>query len=109
MTRARFIGQPHEGELPTGERLAAALDAEGHNRFTAVVAWARFGGLKRMEAQLNAFRERGGTSRVFLGIDEGVATRPGLVLAHRLFTEAFVVHDRPGITFHPKFFLAEGQ
>src|SRR5438067_1423065 len=56
-----------------------------------------------------AWRARGGVARLIVGIDEGIATRPGLILALRHFSEVYVLHDRPGLTFHPKLYLAEGE
>ena len=73
-----------------------------------VVAWARYGGLRRLEADIRSFRNRGGTLRIILGIDEGVATKAGLMMAIELADEAFVFHD-PGVrTFHPKVYLGTG-
>jgi hypothetical protein len=103
-----FHGQPFEDDRTVGAFLSRVLSAEDINALTVVVAWARFRGLRRIKEGLTAFRARGANARIILGIDEGVATRPGLVLANELFTEAFVLHDRPGITFHPKMYLAEG-
>jgi hypothetical protein len=74
-----------------------------------VVAWVRYRGLGRLREELGAFSARGGESRIILGIDEGGATRPGLLGALRSFTEAYVFHDRSGGTFHPKIYLAEGD
>lgn len=77
-------------------------------RLTVVVAWTRFRGLARLRPELEGFRARGGTTRLIVGIDEGGATRPGLLLACKLFDEPSVFHDRAGGTFHPKIYLAEG-
>ncbi|MFL5898018.1 MAG: hypothetical protein ACJ76D_06090 [Solirubrobacterales bacterium] len=76
---------------------------------TIVAAWMRFGGLRRLKPDIESFRERGGALRLILGIDEGVATRPGLLLALNIADEAFVFHDRSGRTFHPKVYLGEGR
>jgi hypothetical protein len=46
---------------------------------------------------------------LIVGIDEGVATRPGLELALSLFDEVVLFHDLRGRTFHPKLYLIEGR
>jgi hypothetical protein len=62
-----------------------------------------------VQRDIEAFKARGGTATIILGIDAGGATRPGLLLASMLFNEAFVFHDPPGGTFHPKLYLASGS
>ena len=104
----RFRGQPFEDDKTTGAFLAEALADPGIESLTIVVAWARFGGLRRLEPEITAFRERGGSLRIVLGIDEGGATVPGLRVSIRLADEPFVFHDRTARTFHPKVYLAEG-
>jgi hypothetical protein len=103
-----FRGQPFRDEDTAGAFLAGALTRTGVSSLTIVVAWARFGGLRRFKAELEAFRNGGGELRVVLGIDEEVATRPGLMLAVDLATRAYVFHDRQARTFHLKLYLAEG-
>lgn len=104
-----FHGQPYDEDATIGAFLARALSSSEFDRLTVVVAWARFRGLRRITADLDGFAKRGGTSRLIVGIDEGIATRPGLLLALKHFNEVFVLHDTPGITFHPKLYLAEGN
>jgi HKD family nuclease len=104
-----FYGQPYNDERTVGAFLRRVLTAEDLSELTVVVAWARFRGLRRIKEELTGFCARGGRARIILGIDEGVATRPGLLLARELFSEAYVLHDRPGITYHPKMYLAEGH
>jgi hypothetical protein len=74
---------------------------------TMLIAWARFGGLGRFEKEIKAFRRRGGKLQLIVGIDQGIATEPGLKLAIELATQAFVFHDSES-TFHPKLYLGEG-
>lgn len=104
----RFRGQPFRDEETAGAFLREVLIDPGITSLTAVVAWGRFGGLRRLEPEIVAFRERGGQLRVVLGIDEGGATLPGLTLAVRLADQPFVFHDRTARTFHPKMYLAQG-
>ena len=103
-----FRGQPFGEEDTAGAFLARTLADAGIESLTVVVAWARFGGLRRLKPQIEAFRGRGGRLRLIVGIDEGIATMPGLMLAIDLAAEAHVFHDRGARTFHPKLFLAEG-
>jgi HKD family nuclease len=104
----RFRGQPfHQGDT-VGAFLTEALADTGIERLTMVVAWARLGGLGRVKSELDAFRSRGGRVRLILGIDEGVATRPGLLAAIEMTDEPYVLHNRGARTFHPKLYLAEG-
>lgn len=105
----RFLGQPSPDSPPLGQALQAMLGDAEIDRLTVVVAWARFRGVVRLQDDLVAFRERGGQTRAIVGIDEGGATRPGLLLVEQLFDESFVFHDRAGGTFHPKIYLGEGD
>ncbi len=105
----RFRGQPFDDEDTAGAFLERTLADRAISSLTIVVAWARFGGLRRFGSDFKAFRRRGGTLRVILGIDEGIATVPGLQMAIELADEAFVFHDRGARTFHPKLYLAEGE
>lgn len=104
-----FYGQPYDEEATAGAFVRRVLSDDRFTTFTAVVAWARFRGIRRISDDLDALRSRGGAARLVVGIDEGIATRPGLLLALRHFSEVFVLHDRPGVTFHPKLYLAEGD
>src|SRR4051794_33814876 len=104
-----FRGQPFSVAPAAGSLLKAKLGDPDVESLTIVAAWMRFGGLRRLKPDIESFRERGGTLRLILGIDEGVATRPGLLLALRVADEAFVFHDRSGRTFHPKVYLGEGE
>jgi PLD-like domain len=103
----RFRGQPSGEDDTAGAFLARALGDRDVAAITVVVAWARFGGLARFIKNIGKFRKRGGRLRLIVGIDEGIATVPGLELAIELADEAFAFHDS-GSTFHPKIYLAEG-
>ncbi|HEV7563735.1 MAG TPA: phospholipase D family protein [Solirubrobacterales bacterium] len=107
--KLQFRGQPFRDEDTAGAYLERVLADRAISSLTIVVAWARFGGLRRFKPDFKAFRKRGGTLRVILGIDEGIATVPGLSLAIELADEAFVFHDRSSRTFHPKVYFAEGD
>ena len=102
-----FRGQPFDNDGSVGEVLRRLLLDDEVERITVVVAWARLRGLGRLREELAAFKARA-TSTIILGIDEGGATRPGLLAARAYFSEAFVYHDPAPGTFHPKLYLAEG-
>jgi PLD-like domain len=104
-----FLGQPFSDEETSAAFLTRAGEDSCIESLSIVVAWARFGGLRRVKEALQSFRARGGELRIIVGIDEGGATRPGLVLALGLASKAYVFHDPAGWTFHPKVYLGEGQ
>lgn len=104
-----FRSQPFAGSPDSGSLLGEALANPTIEKVTFVVAWARYGGLARLESEINAFRARGGFLRIILGVDLDAATVPGLLLAGKLSDEAYVFHDQGGGTFHPKVYLAEGS
>lgn len=105
----RLLRQPSREADTLAAFLRRALADSAVDSLIVVVAWARFGGLARVQRELEAFKTRGGTSTIILGIDAGGATRPGLLLATALFDDAFVFHDPAGGTFHPKLYLASGS
>lgn len=104
-----FRGQPFLEEDTAGAFLERALSDPEIESVTMLVAWARFGGLRRFKERFQTFRRRGGQIRLILGIDEGIATVPGLTVAIEVADRAFVFHDRTARTFHPKIYLAEGS
>jgi hypothetical protein len=105
----RLLRQPSREEDTLAAFLRRALSDSTIDSLVVVVAWARFGGLARVQREIEAFKARGGASTIILGIDAGGATRPGLLLAAALFDEAFVFHDPAGGTFHPKLYMASGS
>lgn len=102
-----FLGQPFRQDDTVAAWIEEVLADPGIESLTIVIAWARFGGLARFKKKLQAFRRRGGRVRLIVGIDQGIATVPGLNLAIDVADEAFVFHDEKS-TFHPKLYLAEG-
>jgi hypothetical protein len=103
-----FHGQTFGEDQSAGSILKGILHDPGLGSLTIVVAWVRYRGLLRLKRNFKAFRDRGGTVRVVVGIDEGGATRPGLLGIMRMSDEAYVFHDPGGGTFHPKVYLGEG-
>jgi HKD family nuclease len=107
--QVRLVLQPFEEDLSLYEALDAALADERLTDFVVVVAWAKESGLRRLRPLLGAFRARGGTASVVLGIDEGGATLEGLRAAITDFDEAMVLFDSTSGTFHPKMYIVSGN
>jgi PLD-like domain len=105
----RFLGQPFPSWSQLGSVLTSALGDPEHTKFWAAVAWAKRSGLSRLAPELQAFRKRGGTSELLIGVDEGGATLEGLKLAISLFDQPFIFHDPGARTFHPKLYVIEGD
>jgi HKD family nuclease len=103
-----MLFQPFEGDLPPYRVLELALADDRFGSLTVVVAWGKESGLRRIRPLLSAFRKRGGTARIILGIDEGGASVEGLRSAISDFDEATVLHDASG-TFHPKLYILDGE
>jgi hypothetical protein len=104
-----FHSQPFGKAQSAGSILKAMLDDDGLTAITIAVAWVRFRGLLRLKQNVEAFRDRGGSLCAVVGIDEGGATRPGLLGIMRMADEAYVFKDSRGGTFHPKVYLGEGR
>lgn len=105
--RVRLLAQPYRDQRSLLEFLSEACDdAEA---IVCIVAWARRSGLSVIQGQLRTFARRGGNSTLFVGIDQGLATRQGLELALEIFDAVYVVHDESAggrRTFHPKVYVA---
>ena len=99
-----FVGQPFQGKQSIGDVLIRWLGQ--YDCFWAMVAWSQVGGLMRLREALETFTRAGGSSRVIVGIDQGIASPEGLELTSTMFGEAFVFYDPSGRTFHPKVFWA---
>jgi hypothetical protein len=103
-----FHSQPGRKGDAAGAFVGDLLSDPKIDRVTMVVAWARFSGLGLLEKEIRAFQRRGGRLRIIVGIDQGIATVPGLTLVAKLADEAFVFHNSKS-TFHPKLYLGEGK
>lgn len=105
----RFVGQPFDDARNLHDFLTDTLENEDIIELSVVTAWAKRSGLRRIRMPLHDFRDRGGSARMILGIDEGGATKQGLELAMELFDEVKVFHDPAGRTFHPKIYVGRGR
>lgn len=106
--RTRLVLQPFAEDEALIEVLQAALMNEAYESFIATVAWARPSGLLHLVDGVDALRERGGTSEILVGIDEGGATVEGLQMASEIFDQGRVLYDPSGGTFHPKIYVFRG-
>lgn len=106
--QSELLLQPFASDEALVERLRGLLSDEEIEQVTIVVAWVRPSGLRLIESELKAFRARGGSTEIIVGIDEGGASVEGLLLAVGLFDSAEVVYDPSGGIFHPKVYVARG-
>ncbi|NTW28878.1 MAG: hypothetical protein HGA39_05880 [Coriobacteriia bacterium] len=104
-----FLSQPFVAGEQAGSVLCDLLLSGRYSSFTAVVAWAKASGLRRISEPLSEYRRAGGYASCFLGVDEGGASVEGLQLAVSLFDEVHVFHDPGSRTFHPKIYLFEEE
>lgn len=108
--RVNVLGQPDRGGRRIGDALDAALSWQDFSRAWFAVAWAKRSGLLRLENSLRDLRQRRKSVRALIGIDQHGATEEGLELALELFSDARIYHDSSASrTFHPKFYVVEGQ
>ena len=105
----KMVFQPFRDDVSLYQVLELALADERLSDFTAVVAWAKESGLGRVRPLLEAFRAKGGTARILLGVDEGGASIEGLRAAISDFDEASVLNDASSGTFHPKLYVISGE
>jgi HKD family nuclease len=103
-----MLFQPFKNDLSLYRVLELTLADGRFSSLTVVVAWVKDSGLRRIRPLLSAFRGRGGTARIILGIDEGGASVEGLRNAISDFDEVTVLHDAAG-TFHPKLYIVDGE
>ena len=89
--------------------LATALEDPRMQSCRMVVAFAKRSGVSRLLPYIRAFRLRGGTIEVNVGVDVQGTSREALELLLSEVDEVYVTHQ-PGstCTFHPKLYLFEG-
>lgn len=103
-----FISQPFHDGTSLFDFITEVSADTAVDRFDVVVAWVKRSGLRRVENELRAMRDRGVELRIIIGIDQGGATEQGLDMARELFDDVYVFHDRSGRTFHSKVYFAAG-
>lgn len=105
-----MLGQPYRESDFTGQTfITTALRDDNIRRVLVVTAWVRTSGMRLLVPGLGALRERGGTARLFVGVDLKGTSSQGVALARQHFNEVHAVHDPIGRTFHPKMYLAFGD
>lgn len=105
----RLVHTPH-GDPRLGDLLIEKLESKESSVFTAAVAFVKRSGVQHLAEALTRFGERGGVTRIAVGVDLDGTTSEGL----RLLLESVrgdaritVVHNENGSTFHPKVYLFE--
>jgi len=105
-----FRGQPFDNFGGwTANWLIQLLRNPTVDHLRVAVAWMKRSGLLRVAHELKAFKDRGGSASVIVGIDEGGATAQGLQLALDLFDFVYIFHEKGSRTFHPKAYLGYGS
>lgn len=108
--KVRFLGQPFPESGQIGILLREGLDQVGtYQRLWLATAWAKWSGVSRIHASVQAFRDQGGTAEAIVGIDEGGTTTEALQLSAQLFDPFYIYFDTGNRTFHPKLYVLEGE
>jgi HKD family nuclease len=100
---------------PSGERrllqtLATVLSRADLSHCRIITAFARTGGVHRLEPHITKFRQRGGHVSVMVGVDVMGTSREALQFLLELVDEVYVTYDQSSsYTFHPKVYLVKGQ
>jgi hypothetical protein len=76
--KATFVSQPFSGGPDMQSFIVSCAADPAMSQLDIVVAWAKRSGLRLVEPSLAAFKARGGTIRMIVGVSEGGATRQGL-------------------------------
>ena len=106
----KLLGQPYRESEFTGQTfITSALRDENVTRVLVITAWVRRSGMELLVPGIRDLRQRGGTSRLLVGVDLRGTSRQGVALARQHFDDVRVIHDPSGRTFHPKVYLALGD
>ncbi|MCA1724392.1 MAG: phospholipase D family protein, partial [Thermomicrobia bacterium] len=108
--RISFLGQPFTAFGGwTADWLEQRLIDPDIREVRIASAWVKRSGLARTQAAFEAFRGRGGSAFIIVGIDEGGATSQGLHLAYDVFDRVHVFCDPSSRTYHPKVYFLSGE
>lgn len=107
----KFIGQglDPESNSTAGNLIIDSLVDEQFNRFNAFVAFVSIGGLNNILNQLNTFKERGGSTRLYVGVDLNGTSKEALEKLIELQIETYIVFSPNNIIYHPKIYTFEGN
>ncbi|MFD1257875.1 phospholipase D-like domain-containing protein [Mucilaginibacter terrae] len=106
----KFIGQglDPESEHTAGNVIINSLNDIAYTSFNAFVAFVSTGGLKNILDQLNAFIEREGKIRLYVGVDLNATSKEVLEQLLALGIETYVIYSPNNIIYHPKIYTFEG-
>lgn len=102
----RHVSQPWS---PTrvGDELLAALRGP-YTRLSARIGFVNASGVRHLADALEAWRSRGSTSRVLVGVDGTVTSAAGVRALHRLVDELWLFRHPGRPLCHPKTYVLDG-
>lgn len=102
-----LMNQPFNGQL--GSKLIELLDSNNYHTLNIAVAFAKSSGVLRIKDSLDKFRERGGITNIYVGIDLGVTSYEALTSLLFCTNSLNVVHSEKNQTFHTKVYQFSGK
>ena len=103
----QIILQPVNGSLFAP--LNGAMESGEYTSCQMLVAYAKSSGVDLITQSIRSMREKGGTVKAYIGIDQKNTTAEALYKLLNICDELYVVHDRAvAQTYHPKVYLLEG-
>lgn len=107
----KFIGQglDPESDITTGTFIIDSLESDEYNSFCAFVAFVSSSGLNNIIELLIAFKHKGGTIRLYLGVDFNATSKEALekLIEHEI--ESYIVYSPNNVIYHPKIYAFEGN
>lgn len=109
--QVNFIGHGLDptNKYTVGNILADSFEDNKFNRFTGLVAFASFAGVKKLIPSINIAKNNFSEINFFIGVDDNGTSKEALeeLLTNKIETHIF--HTQTTIIFHPKIFLFEGK
>lgn len=107
----KFIAQGLNVEYhhPAGKKIIEALSQNNYDSFTAFVAFVSSSGIRNIEDQLIAFKNSGGSIRLYIGVDLYGTSKEALEKLIELEIPTYIVFSPNGIVYHPKIYTFEGE
>lgn len=103
-----IINQPYDNQL--GVDIIAQLQSDKYDTITIMVAYAKLSGVYRLLPYLKAFKERKGTLRCIVGIDQHNTTYDALIQLNTIMDELYIFHSESfSQTFHVKAYWLSGK
>ena len=103
-----IVNQPFDEQL--GVQLINAMENNGFNQLTIMVAYAKLSGVYRISPYLEKFRNNGGSIRCVVGIDQQNTTYDALRQLLKLANEVYIYHSESvSQTFHIKCYWLSGE